>query len=129
MNWQKRYNPLVIWLLRSPLHSLVDQHTMVITVTGRRSGKHYTLPVSYVRDGETLLVISQKDRTWWKNLRNGAPVTVLLQGHALQQVPTYQRLLHVPLNSTGQPENPEALKRLAQDHVIVRVRELTALAA
>ncbi len=150
MNWQKLYNPLVIWLLRSPLHSLVDQHTMVITVTGRRSGKRYTLPVSYVCDGETLLVISQKDRTWWKNLRKGAPVTVLLQGHALQaraetftdpdmaahilllilqQVPTYQRLLHVPLNSTGQPENPEALKRLAQGHVIVHMRELTALAA
>jgi len=150
MNWQKLYNPLVIWLVRSPLHSLVDQHTMVITVTGRTSGKRYTLPVSYVRDGETLLVISQKDRTWWKNLRKDAPVTVLLQGHALQaraetftdpdmaahilllilqQVPTYQRLLHVPLNSTGQPENPEALKRLAQDHVIVHVWELTALAA
>jgi hypothetical protein len=95
-------------------------------------------------------VISQKDRTWWKNLRNGAPVRVLLQGHALQaraetftvpdmaahilllilqQVPTYQRLLHVTLNSTGQPENLEVLKQLAQDHVIVRLRELTELAA
>jgi len=150
MNWQKLYNPVVIWLLRSPLHNLVDKQTMVITVTGRKSGKRYTFPVSYIRDGETLLVISQKDRTWWKNLRNGAQVTVFLQGHALQargetltdtgmaanillqilrQVPAYQRLLHLPLDATGQPENPEALTRLAQDHVVVRMRELAELAA
>jgi deazaflavin-dependent oxidoreductase (nitroreductase family) len=150
MNWQKLYNPVVIALLRSPLHSLVDKQTMVITVTGRKSGKRYTFPVSYIRDGETLLVISQKDRTWWKNLRNGAQVTVFLQGHALQargetltdtgmaanillqilrQVPAYQRLLHLPLDATGQPENPEALTRLAQDHVVVRMRELAELAA
>jgi deazaflavin-dependent oxidoreductase (nitroreductase family) len=150
MNWQKLYNPLVIWLLRSPLHRLMDQYTMVITVTGRNSGKRYTLPVSYVRDGETLLVISQKDRTWWKNLLGGAPVTVSLQGHTLQargetftntdmaahilllilqRVPAYQRLLHLTPDTTGQPENPEALTRLAQEHVIVRVRELTELAA
>lgn len=149
MNWQKLYNPLVIWLLRSPLHSLVDKSTMLITVTGRMSGKHYTFPVSYIRDGETLLVISQRDRTWWKNLGNGAPVTVLLQGHTLQargemftdtemaakilllilqSAPAYQRLLHLKLDATGQPENPEALTRLAQDHVFVRVTELTALA-
>ena len=150
MNWQKLYNPIVIGLLHSPLHSLLDKNTMLITVTGRKSGKRYTFPVSYIRDGETLLVISQKDRTWWKNLSNGAPVTVLLQGHTLQargetftdtgmaakilllilqSAPAYQRLLHLKLDATGQPENPEALKLLAQDHVVVRVRELTALAA
>ena len=150
MNWQKLYNPLVIWLLRSPLHSLVDKHTMLITVIGCKSGKRYTFPVSYIPDGETLLVISQRDRTWWKNLRNGAQVTVFLQGHALQargetftdnemaekilllillQVPTYQQLLHLKLDENGQPENPESLTRLAQNHVIIRVRELTELAA
>src|SRR6266567_388234 len=147
MNWQKLSNPLVIWLVRSPLHHLVDKHTMLITVTGRKSGQPYTLPVSYVRDGETLLMISQKNRTWWKNLRPAAPITVFLQGRALQgrgetfsdtntaakilllllqQVRAYQRLLHLPLDAHGQPEHPEALTRLAQEHVIVRVKDLTA---
>lgn len=150
MNWQKLYNPFVIALLRSPLHGLLDQHTMLITVTGCKSGKSYTFPVSYVREGENLLVISQKDRTWWKNLRGGAQVLVSLQGHTLQargetftdtemgakillqilqSVPAYQRLLHLTLDATGQPEHPEALTRLAQDHVIVRMRELVELAA
>jgi deazaflavin-dependent oxidoreductase (nitroreductase family) len=150
MNWQKLYNPFVIFLLRSPLHSLLDKQTMLITITGRKSGKRYTLPVSYVRDGENLLVISQRDRTWWKNLLGGAQVSVSLQGHTLkargetftdtemgakillqilQRVPWYQRLLHLPLDANGQPEHPEDLTRLAQDHVVVRVRELTTLAA
>lgn len=150
MNWQKLYNPPVLWLLRSPMHRLVDQQTLAITVTGRKSGKRYTFPVSYIRDGETLLVISQKNRCWWKNLCSGAPVTVLLQGRRwqargeaftdtalaatillriLQQVPAYQRLLHVKLDVAGQPEHPEALTRLAQDHIAVRLTGLCALAA
>ncbi len=123
---------------------------MLITVTGRKSGKRYTTPVSSIRDGETLLVISLKDRTWWKNLLGGAEVTVSLQGHALQargeaftdtetvaktlllilqRVPGYRRLYHLKLDATGQPEHPEDLTRLAQDRVIVRVRELSARAA
>jgi deazaflavin-dependent oxidoreductase (nitroreductase family) len=150
MNWQKLYNPMVIWLLRSPLHRFLDKNTMVITVSGRKSGKLYTLPVSYIRDGETLLVISQKDRTWWKNLQGGAKVTVFVQGHTLQargetftgtetaanillqilqRFPAYQRLLHLPLAANGQPEHPEDLTRVAQEHVFVRMRELTELAA
>ncbi len=150
MNWQRLYNPLVIWLLRSPVHGMFDKHTMVITLAGRKSGKRYRLPVSFIRDQDSLLVISQKDRTWWKNLRNGARVTVLLQGRTLQaqaetftdtemaakilllilqHEPTYQWLLHIKLDASGQPEQPEALTRLAQDHVIVRMKELAELAA
>ena len=150
MNWQKLYNPIVIWLLRSPLHRFLDKNTMVITVSGRKSGKLYTFPVSYIRDGETLLVISQKDRTWWKNLQGSARVAVFVQGHTLQargetftdtemvakillqilqRVPAYQRLMHLPLAADGQPEHPEDLTRLAQEHVIVRMSELTELAA
>lgn len=150
MNWQKLYNPIVVSLLHSPLHRLLDKHTLAITVTGRKNGKRFTFPVSYVRGGESLLVISQKDRTWWKNLRDGAPVTVFLQGRTLQargetftdaelgakillqilqDVPAYQRLLHLTLDATGQSENAEALIRLAEDHVVVRMRELTELVA
>ncbi len=150
MNWQKLYNPFVIFLLRSPLHNLAGKNMMLITVTGRKSGKSYTTPVSSIRDGETLLVISLKERTWWKNLQGGAEVIVSLHGHPLQahgevftdtetvaktlllilqRVPGYQRLYQLKLDATGQPEHPEDLTRLAQERVIVRVRELTARAA
>jgi deazaflavin-dependent oxidoreductase (nitroreductase family) len=150
MNWQKLYNPIVISLLHSPLHRLLDGQTMTMTITGRKSGRSYTFPVSYVQDGANLLVISQKDRTWWKNLRNGAPVTVFLKGRRLQasgeafvdmemvakillvilqKAPAYQRLLHIQLDATGQPDNSEAFTRLAQEYVVVRIKEVAEQAA
>ena len=150
MNWQKLYNPIVIWILRSPLHGLMDKSAILITVTGRKSGKEYTIPVSYMRDGDTLLMISQREHSWWKNLRGGAQVTLYLQGHSLkaigevftdigtvanklllflQQFPRYQKLIHVKLLANGQPENPEAFQRFVQDMVIVQVREQVEVAA
>jgi deazaflavin-dependent oxidoreductase (nitroreductase family) len=150
MNWQKLYNPVVIWLLHSPLHSLMDKSTILITFTGRKSGKKYTVPVSYMRDGDMLLMISQREHSWWKNLRGGAQVTLYMQGHAskargevftdaetvankllllLQQFPRYQRLIHIKLVANGQPENPEAFQRFVQEMVIVQMKELVEVAA
>ena len=150
MNWQKLYNPIVIVLLRSPLHSLMDKSTILITFTGRKSGKKYTVPVSYVRDGDTLMMISQREHSWWKNLRGGAQVALYLQGHTLRargdvftdaetvanklllflgQFPGYQRLMHMKLAANGQPENPEAFQRFAQEMVIVQMKELEEVAA
>jgi deazaflavin-dependent oxidoreductase (nitroreductase family) len=150
MNWQKLYNPIVILLLHSPLHSLVDKSTILITFTGRKSGKTYTIPVSFVRDGDTLMMISQREHSWWKNLRGGAQVTLYMQGHTLkakgevfteaeavenklllflQQFPSYQRLIHIKLAANRQPENPEAFKRFAQGMVIVQMKELVEVAA
>ena len=150
MNLQKLYNPIVIWLLRSPLHGFMDTSTILVTMTGRRSGKKYTVPVSYVRDGDTLLIISQKEHTWWKNLRGGAQVSLFMKGRflnargvtftdtetianklllVLQQFPRYQKRIHIKLDADGQPENPEAFKRFVQDVIIVQLRELVEIAA
>ena len=150
MNWQKLYNPIVILLLHSPLHSFMDKSTILITFTGRKSGKKYTIPVSFVRDGDNLMMISQREHSWWKNLRGGAQVTLYMQGHILkargevftdaetvagklllflQQFPDYQRLIHVKLAANGQPENPEAFQRFAKDMVIVQMKELVDNAA
>ncbi len=80
MNWQKVYNPFMKAVLRSPLHRLADRSTVLITYTGRRSGREYSPPVNFVRDGERLLSTSMADRVWWRNLRAGAPVQVVLKG-------------------------------------------------
>ena len=57
------FDPLMTLLLRSPLHGMLDKSTMLITVTGRKSGVPYTTPVNYIRSGEVLLTTSFKDRT------------------------------------------------------------------
>ncbi len=76
----KAGNPFVGFLLQSPLHSLLGAKFTLITVTGRKTGCTYTTPVNYVRDGDALTVISQRDRTWWRNLSEPAPVFVRLRG-------------------------------------------------
>lgn len=74
------YNPIMVWILYSPLHRLLSGITMVINYTGRKSGKAYRLPIGYVRVGDSLLTTSFKRRTWWRNLRGGAEVILRLQG-------------------------------------------------
>ena len=76
-------NPTMKLLLRSPLHRMASGSTMLITVTGRKTGARYTTPVNYVRDGSTLTVFSWRQRTWWRNLRGGAPVALRLRGPSL----------------------------------------------
>ena len=78
--FERLVNPLMERLLRSRLHPLVSDSLLLITFTGRRSGREYTTPVGYEQLDGTLYVTSQTDRTWWRNLRGGAPVTVHLRG-------------------------------------------------
>lgn len=67
-------------MLRSPLHGLVSDHLLLLTVTGSKSGTEYTFPVGYEQDGETLYVTTY-GTNWWKNLRGGGQdVTVRLRG-------------------------------------------------
>ena len=73
-------DPVVVALLRSPAHGLISRRVAVVEVTGRRSGRRLRVPVDYGRAGGHLEVASRPSRRWWRNLRGGAPVRVLLQG-------------------------------------------------
>lgn len=136
------YNVFMKWILRSPLHGMLSKNTMLITVTGRKSGRPITTPVNYVRDGNVLSVTSYRHRTWWRNLRGGAPVTLRLLGkdiHAtanvieddagvsrglmahLQKVPEYAKYYQVSLDSSGQPVTAD-VARSAKDRAIIHVR-------
>src|SRR5574342_35500 len=78
------FKPMMVWLLKSPLHGMISRGTMLVTVTGRKSGRSISTPTNYLRDGSTLWVISWRDRKWWRNLRGGANVRVLLAGKSLE---------------------------------------------
>jgi hypothetical protein len=71
-------NTVMKFLLRSPLHGLVSKYIMLITFKGRKSGKQYTTPVSYLREGDEVLLFTHGK--WWKNLEGGAPATLRIQG-------------------------------------------------
>ena len=80
--WNRTGNRAVALLLCSSLHPLVSRRITLITVTGRRSGRDYTFPVGYHRDGEHVsIVVGWPNRKlWWRNLRNGGSVRLRLRG-------------------------------------------------
>src|SRR5574342_994763 len=118
------FNPMMVWLLKSPLHGMVSKGVMLVSVTGRKSGKTISTPTNYLRDGNTLWVISWRDRKWWRNLRGRARARVLLAGKDVEgcaqvieeqkavvqslfdyyrKVPWYAKYVKIGLDTTGQP--------------------------
>jgi hypothetical protein len=76
-------NPLLGWLIRSPLHRLASQRLALIAYTGRRSGRRYTIPVGYQLAGRhvTITAGSPESKVWWGSLtRLGAPVELIVRG-------------------------------------------------
>lgn len=80
--FMKAMNPFMKWLLKSPFHRVVSRSYLLITFTGRKSGKVYTTPVQYAQKDHTVYIITSAGYTWWKNLRGGAVVQLQLRGKA-----------------------------------------------
>lgn len=78
-------NDIVALALKSPLYPIMGD-TMLLTVTGRKTGRKIAVPVNYYRDGNSLWVISSRDRNWWRNLAQGGEVDVRLRGQDLRGV-------------------------------------------
>jgi deazaflavin-dependent oxidoreductase (nitroreductase family) len=80
-----RLNPLIGAVLRSPFHPLLSAGLVLLTVTGRRSGRRYSIPVGYQRRGDELVIlVSHADRKqWWRNYRTPGPVELRLRGRHL----------------------------------------------
>jgi len=140
------FNPIMKWLIQSPFNSLVSRNTMTMTYTGRKSGKTYTTPMNYVltngTDRPVLWTTSLRERTWWRNLRGGAPVRLSLRGRqvnaiaeaiedipgieaglraSLQAAPLLARYLDIQLEADGKP-NSEDLNRAAEKMILVRTQ-------
>lgn len=71
-------NAIMTTILRSRWHRMRSNRLLLLTFTGRKSGKEFTTPIRYVQDGETLRMTVIYP--WWKNLVGDATVRVLLRG-------------------------------------------------
>ena len=71
-------NPVMRVLLDSPLHWPLSRWFAILAWTGRRSGRRYSTPVSYVREGSTAWITTGD--AWWHNLESGAPVDMRVSG-------------------------------------------------
>ncbi len=134
-------NDFMSWMLRSPLHGMLSDGMMLITVTGRKTGKKITLPVGYYPENRYLWVITSRDRTWWKNLRGGAEVDLLLKRKPvkafadteldeqfvetrmveyLQHVPQAAKMMKIRMEA-GKP-NLEDIRATAKDRLFVKIK-------
>jgi deazaflavin-dependent oxidoreductase (nitroreductase family) len=134
-------NDFMAWVLRSPFHGMLSNGMLLITITGRKTGKKYTTPVGYYREGYYLWVITSRDRTWWKNLLGGAPVGLLLKRKPVTafaepdldekavEARIVEYLDHVPMAAKqmnvrmeeGKP-NAEDIARTAKDRLFIRIK-------
>ena len=81
-------NPLMKALLRSPLHGAASKHMMLLTLTGRKSGRTYTLPVGrHEIDGRLVL---SAGGNWRHNLHGGADITLLIDGRERKANAVYE---------------------------------------
>ena len=134
-------NDFMAWVLRSPFHGMLSNGMMLITITGRKTGKTYTTPVGYYMEDGTMWVITSRERTWWKNLQGGAKVDLLLNRKPVTgiadvdldeksvEVRMVEYLRHVPQAAKpmkirmedGKP-NQEDVVTTAKDRLFVKIK-------
>jgi hypothetical protein len=86
-------------LLGLPFPTPLSRRLMLLTLKGRKTGRTYRHPVSYVPEGEDLL--TPGGGTWKLNLREGEPITMRVRGRDVVARPEFvrgpnevERLLH-----------------------------------
>lgn len=136
-------NNFMAWILRSPFHGMLSKGMMLITVTGRKTGKKITTPIGYYEDGGYLWTVTSRDRTWWKNLQGGAEVLLHFKGkdvRAFSETDLNEEsvkarmvdfLIHVPqaarsfgIRVENKLPNAEDVARISKDRLFVKTKLL-----
>jgi deazaflavin-dependent oxidoreductase (nitroreductase family) len=76
-------NGLIVNLLGSRLHRLLDRSLVGVRIVGRRTGRRYEIPVQYAREPGTDFVVYPANfsrKRWWRNFLTPAHVDVLVGG-------------------------------------------------
>lgn len=134
-------NLFVSALLRSPFHAILGKNLALIRVRGRKSGKLISTPINIVPGENGYRVISLRERTWWRNLRNAPSAELLLTGKwqavqaqvveapeavfnqlqaYFQAYPQYARYFAIRLGADGQA-NAEDVRARAEKHLVIQL--------
>ena len=138
-------NPVLRPLLHGPAGRRLGRRLALIRYRGRRTGRVYELPVQYARDGDRVWILPGAPgcKTWWRNLRGGAGVELVLAGHDrhghamvidrsqppefaegltayLRANPRARRTLELPRHASPAPAG-RGLRQVSDGTVLVRV--------
>ena len=78
-------------VLSLPFPTPLSRNLMLVSYTGRKTGRSYRQPLSYARDGEALL--TPGGGRWTLNMEGGRPVRIRLRG---REVPARPELVRDP---------------------------------
>lgn len=95
------------WVVDLPFATPLSRRLMVVSHVGRRTGRVYRQPVSYVRDGDMLL--TPGGGRWTRNLVGGQPVELRVAGRRAVACPELVR-------------DPEEVERLLRRMLAVNPR-------
>ena len=131
-------------LLRTPvMHRVGSSYVMLLSFSGRKTGRVYTVPVGYFRDGG--IVLTTNDDRWWRNLIDPAPVTMLLQrrqysgmGQAITDLdpvvegmaalvagcPRYGKWLKVGSTVDGHPSRDDLAREVRNGRVLLHISDV-----
>lgn len=62
-------NPLIGSILRSPFHGLLSKDILLLEFVGRRSGRSFRTPVSFIAPSPDLHLVFTGN-PWWRNLED-----------------------------------------------------------
>jgi len=146
--FHKVSNPLVRLLLSSPFHSMLSGHLILITYTGKRSGKKHSLPVQYAKSGDELIVVAgyHQHKRWWRNLLQQSTIDVRYRGSwfeavakayvgdveaiapvfpdYLRRYPMSARYRGLKMDPSGKIEDQRKMEDAVKNVVMVRIRIL-----
>jgi len=133
-------NVLPKFVLRLPFQTPMSRRLILLSYVGRKTGRSYTIPVSYVEQGDALLIPA--GGSWKKNLENGVDVLIWLRGRewranpevirGLDEVdelvafmmaanPAVSRFIGVPRRPDGRPDREKLEQAVCGGFALVRL--------
>lgn len=71
-------------LLRTPfLQNVLGKYLALLSFTGRRSGKRYTIPIGFRQTGDFVLLLTKRTFNWWQNFEDEPHVQLRIAGRTL----------------------------------------------
>ena len=129
------------FMLRRNWMGAMGDFIMVITVRGRKSGRSYSTPIAYLRDGADIIALNPRGTSnWFRNILVNPDVELNVRGETLraraehitdqaeierlfelykQDGRAFERLFDLPLNSS-----PEKLAEARDLRQFVRFRRV-----
>ena len=146
----RRFNPMIMFVLRSFAHQLLSQRLLVLEYRGRKSGKSYSIPLAYTLHQGRPYCVTRTHTEWWRSASSGSVVIWFggerreataerltadsEEGRAafasfLARFPDTSKLLYkVRIGARGEPD-PSDLAREIHNSVVVRLSVVPGIGA